>query len=181
MSVILLSMTGLFLRSLENRGQSDLGFRPQNVLSMSVDPRVHGYTPEQTVEFLNQLRERLAASAGCGLGGVPQTIRHSPSPATRSRFTAARGPTPAKTIPGSIRIMVTPGYFETMGIPRVAGRDFGGETASGAKTAVVNRAFVERFFRGENPIGQQVTGGGATYQIVGVVGNVKTQHIGRGS
>ena len=75
--------------------------------------------------------------------------------------------------------MVTPGYFETMGIPRIAGRDFGGETASGPRTAVVNRAFAERFFGGENPVGQQVTtGGGVTYQIIGVAGNVKTISLG---
>jgi ABC-type antimicrobial peptide transport system permease subunit len=65
-----------------------------------------------------------------------------------------------------------------MGIPSFAGRDFGGETASGPKTAVVNRAFVDRLFAGENPIGQQVTGGGVSYQIVGVVGNVKTTSLG---
>jgi predicted permease len=65
-----------------------------------------------------------------------------------------------------------------MGIPRVAGRDFGGETASGPKTAIVNRAFVERVFAGENPIGQQATGGGVTYQIVGVAANVKTTTLG---
>jgi predicted permease len=65
-----------------------------------------------------------------------------------------------------------------MGIPRFAGRDFGGETASGPKTAVVNRAFVERVFAGENPIGQQVTAGGVTYQVVGVVANVKTTSLG---
>src|SRR5271170_8347816 len=57
-------------------------------------------------------------------------------------------------------------------------RDFGGETAIGPKAAVVNRAFAERLFGSKNPIGQQVTGGGVTYQIVGVVGNVKTTSLG---
>jgi hypothetical protein len=93
-------------------------------------------------------------------------------------FHAGGGPTSSKNDSAVNLIMVTPGYFETMGIPRVAGRDFRGEIASGPKTAVVNRAFVERFFGGENPIGQQVTGGGATYQVVGVVGNVKTASLG---
>ena len=75
--------------------------------------------------------------------------------------------------------MVTPGYFEAMGIPRIAGRDLGGETATGPRTAVVNRAFAERVFGGENPVGQHVTtGGGATYQIIGIAGNVKTSSLG---
>jgi predicted permease len=177
MSVILLSMTGLFLRSLETAATIDLGFRPQDLLSMSVDPRLHGYTPERTVEFLNQLRKRVAAlpgvvSAAC-TDFPPLSMAGDMLP-----FHVGGRSDSGKDNPVANLTRVTPDYFETMGIPRVAGRDFGGETASGAKTAVVNRAFVERLFAGENPIGQQVTGGGVTYQIVGVVGNVKTTSLG---
>jgi predicted permease len=177
MSVILLSMTGLFLRSLQTAASIDLGFRPQDLLSMSIDPRLNGYTPERTVEFLDQLRGRTAV-----LPGVFSAAWTDHGPLSMARyvkmFHAGGGPTSSKNDLAVNLIMVTPGYFETMGIPRVAGRDFGGETASGPKTAVVNRAFVERVFGGENPIGQQVTGGGVTYQIVGVVGNVKTSSLG---
>jgi predicted permease len=177
MTVILLSMTGLFLRSLQTAASIEIGFRPQDLLSVSVDPRLHGYTPERTVEFLNQLQERLAAlpgavSVAC-MDYPPLSMATNQTP-----FHRGSGPNSGKSDPGVNRIMVTPGYFETLGIARVAGRDFGGETASGAKTAVVNRAFVERVFGDENPIGQQVTGGGETYEIVGVVGNVKTQTLG---
>jgi hypothetical protein len=55
--------------------------------------------------------------------------------------------------------MVTPGYFETLGIPRIAGNDFNRETATGPKVAIVNQAFVEQRPRRKNPIGMQVTGG----------------------
>ncbi len=177
MSVILLSMTGLFLRSLQAAASIDLGFRPQDLLSMSVDPRLHGYTPERTVEFLNQLRERVAALPGVVSAACTDYTPLSMAGNTEL-FHVGGGPNSGKNDPGANLTRVTPGYFETMGIPRVAGRDFGGETASGPKTAVVNRAFVERLFGGENPIGQQVTGGGVTYQIVGVVGNVKTTSLG---
>jgi predicted permease len=177
MLMILLSMTGLFLRSLETAASIELGFRPQDLLSMSVDPRLNGYTPERTVEFLDQLRGRTAV-----LPGVLSAVwtDHTPlSMATNEEmFHVGGGPTSGKNDPVVNLIMVTPGYFETLGIPRVAGRDFGGETASGSKTAVVNRAFVERVFAGKDPIGQQVTGGGVTYQIVGVVANVKTTTLG---
>ena len=177
MSVILLLMTGLFLRSLQTAASIDLGFRPQDLLSMSVDPRLNGYTPERTGEFLDQLRGRTAVLPGVLSAAWTD---HGPLSIARNieRFHVGGGPTSGKNDPAVNRIMVTPGYFGTMGIPRVAGRDFGGETASGPKTAVVNRAFVERIFAGENPIGQQVTGGGVTYQIMGVVGNVKTNSLG---
>jgi predicted permease len=177
MSVILLSMTGLFLRSLQTAASIDLGFRPQDVLSMSVDPRLHGYTPERTAEFLSQLRERVAV-----LPGVVSAACTDYTPLSMGGlmvpFHVGGRPDSGNNDPEANLTRVTPRYFETMGIPRVAGRDFGGETASGPKTAVVNRAFVERLFAGENPIGQQVTGGGVTYLIVGVVANVKTTSLG---
>ena len=177
MSVILLSMTGLFLHSLETAASIDLGFRPQDLLSMSVDPRLHGYTPERIVEFLDQLRERVAA-----LPGVVSAACTDFPPLSMAgdavKFHVGGGPNSGKEDSVANLTRVTPGYFATMGIPSFAGRDFGGETASGPKTAVVNRAFVERVFAGENLIGQQVTGGGVTYQIVGVVGNVKTTSLG---
>jgi predicted permease len=94
------------------------------------------------------------------------------------RFHVGGGSNSGKNEPPANLTRVTPGYFETMGITRFAGRDFGGETTSGAKTAIVNRAFVDRVFAGESPIGQHVTGGGVTYQIVGVVANVKTTTLG---
>jgi predicted permease len=177
MTVILLSMTALFLRSLETAASIDIGFRPQNLLSMSVDPRLHGYTPQRTVEFLNQLRERVAA-----LPGVVSAACTDFPPLSIAgdavRFHAGGGPNSGLNDPLANLTRVTPGYFKTMGIPRLVGRDFGGETASGAKTAIVNRAFVERVFGGESPIGRQVTGDGVTYQIVGVVANVKTTTLG---
>jgi predicted permease len=177
MSVILLSMTGLFLRSLKTAASIDIGFRPQGLLSMSVDPRLHGYTPERTVAFLNQLRQRVAA-----LNGVVSAACTDFPPLSIAgdavRFNVGSGPNSGNNEPLANLTRVTPGYFETMGITRLAGRDFGGETASGAKTAIVNRVFVERLFRGENPIGQHVTGDGVTYQIVGVVANVKTTTLG---
>jgi predicted permease len=80
--------------------------------------------------------------------------------------------------PGVELYMVTPGYFETLGIPRVAGRDFTGETIAGHKMAVVNEAFVQRLFKNESAIGRRVTGGGVTYQIAGVVKNIKARTLG---
>src|SRR6201999_699140 len=64
MSLVLLCATGLFLRSLERAAGIDIGFRSRGVLMMSVDPRVHGYSPEKTTQFLTELRERVAAIPG---------------------------------------------------------------------------------------------------------------------
>ena len=74
--------------------------------------------------------------------------------------------------------MIGPGYFETIGTPRVTGRDFGNESSTGPKVAIVNEAFAQRLFPNQNPIGQRVTGGGRTYQIIGVVKNIKSRFLG---
>jgi predicted permease len=73
--------------------------------------------------------------------------------------------------------MATHGYFETLGLNRLSGRDFGRENPDGQKVAIVNQTFVDRFFPRENPIGQIVSGGGVTYQIVGVVQNSKARSL----
>ncbi|MGO9337924.1 MAG: ADOP family duplicated permease [Terracidiphilus sp.] len=177
MSVILLCVTGLFLRSLQSAARINIGFRSQNLLIMSIDPRLHGYNAERTVEFLSQLRGRVAAmpgvvSAACtdytplSMGGRTDTFRADASSASA-----------ASDIETDL-YMATPGLLQTMGIPLVVGNNFGGETASGPKTAIVNQAFVKRLPAGSNPIGLHVSGADRTYEIIGVAGNVKSHTIG---
>ncbi|MGD0547287.1 MAG: ABC transporter permease, partial [Terracidiphilus sp.] len=177
MSVVLLCVTGLFLRSLANAARIDIGFRPQHLLLMSVDPHVHSYTPERTAAFFTQLRERTAAlpgvvSAACtdytplSVGGRNDMFRVEGQPSSDTSYI------------NTDIYRATPGFLETMGIPRKAGRDFGGETPTGPKTAIVNHAFVERAFGGANPIGQHISGGGVTYEIIGVAGNTKSRTLG---
>ncbi len=179
MSLVLLSATGLFLRSMKSASGIDVGFRSRGILMMSVDPRVHGYTAERTNQFLTELRQRVAAlpgviSAVC-TDSVPLSGGH------RSDAFHVEGRPSTNSDPSVELYMVTPGYFETMGIPRIAGRDFAGEAADspkGPKVAVVNQAFVERILAGENPIGRHVSGGGVTYQVIGVVKNIKARTLG---
>jgi predicted permease len=178
MSLVLLSATGLFLRSLGRAASIDIGFRSTGVLMMSVDPRLHGYTPENTTRFLTQLRDNVAAIPG--VAAVAATDSTPLSGGNRSDGFSVEGhPNPSGADASIVDLyMATPGYFETLGIPRVAGRDFGDEAATAGKVAIVNQLFVERFFAGENPIGQHVRGGGVRYQIIGVVENIKSRTLG---
>jgi hypothetical protein len=64
LSLVLLCATVLFLRSLRSAAGMDIGFRSRGLLMMAVDPRVHGYTPERTLQLLTQLRERTSALPG---------------------------------------------------------------------------------------------------------------------
>ena len=176
MSIVLLCATGLFLRSLEGASSIDIGFRSRDVLMMSVDPRVHGYTAEKTTQFLTQLRERVSALPGvvsvAATDSVPLAGGH------RSDGFHAEGQPDSAPYSTVELYMATPGYFETMGIPRLAGRDFANESPTGPKVAIVNEAFAEHFFGKANPIGHTVKGAGVPYQIIGVVKNIKSRTLG---
>jgi predicted permease len=176
MSLVLLSATGLFLRSMQSASGIDIGFRSRGILMMFVDPWVHVYTAERTNQFLAELRQRVAALPGVISAVCTDSVPLSGGNRSDSFHVEGRqstGPDPAAEL-----YLVTPGYFETMGIARLAGRDFAGEAANGPKVAVVNQAFVDRIFAGENPIGRQVAGGGVSYQVIGVVGNIKSRTLG---
>jgi predicted permease len=176
MCIVLLCATGLFLRSLRNASSIDIGFRSHGVLMASVDPPIHGYTPGKTTQFLTQASERIAALPG--VLSVAATDVTPLSGGDRRDAFVVEGSKPATEPPSVEEFMASPGYFATLGIPRLAGRDFAHEPAEGAKVAVVNQAFVDRLFAGQNPIGQRVTGGGVTYEIIGVVGNIKSATLG---
>jgi predicted permease len=146
------------------------------MLTMSVDPAVHGYSAQRTVQFLTQLRERAGT-----LPGVTSAVMTDVVPLSGGNrsdgFNVLGGP---KSAPYTLAelYMASPGYFEIMGIPRLAGRDFANESATGTKVAIVNRAFAERVFGTQNPVGQLITGAGVTYQVIGVVGNIKSRTLG---
>lgn len=177
MALVLLAVTSLFLRSLESASRIAIGFNSRGSLLLSVDPRLNGYSPAKTSAFLAQLRERAAA-----LPGVDAAVSTDVAPLSggnRSDGFGVSGHT-GKGDPSVLAdlYMVTPGYFDELGIPRLAGRDFSHEAETGPRVAVINKAFADGLFRGKNPIGQHIDGGGWTYQIIGIVGNTKSRTLG---
>jgi predicted permease len=178
MSLILLCATGLMLRSMQSAASMDIGFRSHGVLTMAVDPRLHGYTAQRTIQFLAELQRRVTALPGVSSAACTDGVPLSGGNRSDAFQVVGRATSGSEAEVGVDLYMVTPGYFETLGIPHVAGSDFGSESSTSPMVAVVNQAFVERLFRKENPIGQRVTGGGATYEIIGVVTNAKSRTLG---
>ncbi|HXS78310.1 MAG TPA: ABC transporter permease [Terracidiphilus sp.] len=177
MSVVLLCVTGLFLRSMQSAASIDMGFRSQGLLLMSVDPRLNGYTPEQISRFMRELRQRVAALPGVD-AAVSTDVAVLSGGHRSDGFTIAGSE--GKNSPHAMTdlYMTTRGYFAALGIPMLAGRDFSNEAADGPRVAIVNEAFAVAMFPGGNPIGQHVHGGSWTYEIVGVVRNTKSRTIG---
>src|SRR4029077_11675386 len=111
-----------FLRSLQSASRIDLGFRPDGLLSLSVDPQFQGYSTQKSLRFQAQLRERVAALPG--VASVASTDMIPLSMGHRSDgFTIEDQPASARSIPTVGMFMISPNYFSTMGIPLIAGED----------------------------------------------------------
>jgi predicted permease len=177
MSLVLLLVTSLFLRSLRSAASIDIGFRPQGLLLLSVDPRLNGYTPKQISQFLAELRHRVAALPGVD-AAVSTDVAVLSGGHRSDGFMIAGHSDKEATIGSADLYMTTRGYFDALGMPRLSGRDFGNEVADGPRVAIINKAFADRLFPGGNPIGQHVSGGNWTYEIIGVVGNSKSRTLG---
>jgi predicted permease len=115
MSLILLCATGLFLRSMQSASGIDVGFRSRGILMIAVDPRVHGYTPERTAQFLTELRQRVSTLPGVVSAVCTDSVPLSGGHRSDS-FHVEGGPS-TDSDPSADLYMVTAGYFETMGIP----------------------------------------------------------------
>jgi len=176
MSLVLLCVTGLCLRSLRSASSINIGFRSSGVLAMSIDPRLHSYTPERTVQFLDELRRRISAVPGVSSAGVTDALPLSGG--HRSDGFQALGKKPLDPAPIVELYMASPGYLDTLGIHLLKGRDFSNESAGSPRVAIVNQVLADTFFPRENPLGQSVSSGGITYEIIGVTNNIKSRFLG---
>src|SRR5215213_3261691 len=182
LSMVLLTGGGLFARSLMKLQSEELGFDRNNVLLLGIDPRLAGYKPTELATLYQQLIERLSS--------LPQVrnvslATYSPLSGTRRTSTVkVHGYTPQSDEDQSTQDLLTgPKYAETLGVPLLRGRDIEvRDTPSSPLIAVVNSAFVEHYFKDQNPIGRTFTfdddsDKGASVEIVGVVGDIKRNDV----
>lgn len=176
LSLVLLCGAGLFLRSLQDAAKIDVGFRARGVLMMAIDPPLHDYPTARTIQLLRAVQERVLSLPGVmsatTTDGVPLSMGH------RSDGFDAEGEPPYQGQNTVEMYMAGPQYFQTLGIPMLAGREFGDENPNAPKVTVVNEEIVKRYFRGKSPIGRRITDGGVPYQVIGVVRDTKSRTIG---
>ena len=182
LSMVLLAGAGLFARSLMNLQREDVGFNRENVLLAEVDPRLAGYTPAELSPLYRQLLERVGSLPGVQRATLatysPMSGISKTSNVTVRGYTSKPGEDPVVQ-----DILVGSGYCETLGVPLLMGREINErDTAAGPKVAVINEAFAQYFFHGENPVGRMFHFGDEDedakekpemLEIVGVVGDVK--------
>ena len=178
MSLVLLSAAAMLGQSLRNLEHQNFGFDMKNRFVAWIDPQLANYKPEQLNTLYRQMQERFGAIPE--VRGVSECLYAPMSGDNWNTGVFLEGkPEPnAKDDYGATWVRVTPGFFETLGNPMLMGRPITeGDTASTRNVAVVNEAFVKRFFKGENPIGQHFGPDkqkfSGTWEIVGVAGDMR--------
>ena len=154
LSLISLIAAGLFLRSLRHQQQIDPGFQTSSVLVTTLNLARAGYTPDRGKVFYDQLVDRAAALPGV----VHAAIASGPPLAgglARSVFPEGADTTTRNRVLVQVNAVGT-GYFETMGIPIVHGRDFTrADTAQTPRVVVINQTMAQRFWPKEDAIGKR--------------------------
>jgi putative ABC transport system permease protein len=179
LAIVLLIGAGLMLKSFRHWVAVEPGFRSERVLTFGVSlPNASYGKKEQQIAFFDQLRRGISALPGVQAVGGNIALPMTNSNWTRSFQVEGYQP-PANTEGpwGDFRV-VTPGYFETMGIPLKRGRTFDEtDLAGGRRVAVVDEVLAKKYWPGQDPIGkrvgfQQSRDSTAWLEIVGVVGHV---------
>lgn len=181
-TVVLLSTSGLVLRSISELRSTDLGFDAAGLLAVDLRMPTPFVSPEwaRHVDFFRSLADQLAADSRVEAVGL--AYQGPTDPGWSNGFDFPDRPAPsAGNNPSAIFRPIDPGYFETLGIPLVQGRGIErGDQTEGARVAVVNEAFVQRYFGpDESPIGARMDygdfwgAGPSIYEIVGVVRDVR--------
>jgi predicted permease len=172
-SLVLLISAGLFGKTLVNLASVELGVQTDHLMTFSVLPKLNQYSDQRIAQFHAQLIERLAAIPGVKLVSAAQVPAIAGS-SSSTNITVEGYVPPTDTGAQSNYNVVGAGYFRTLGMPLVAGREFArGDNTTSPKVAVVNEAFVRQFLPGRNPLGSRLGRPKPDIEIVGVVKDAK--------
>jgi len=176
LSFLLLFGAGLFVKSLQNLKTTDTGVALDNLIAFQVAPALSGYDNEKAVQFNRDLLEHLRTAAG--VKSAAMAVVPILSGDEWDSSTAVEGHTFADgEDQQAFMNAFSPGYFETMRIPLLEGRDFRlSDIVESPTVAIVNRKFAEHFFPGKSAVGKRLGRGGGknaklTIEIIGVVGD----------
>ena len=180
-SLMLLVIAGLFTRSLSKVQRTDLGFNPDHVLNLAMDPNEIGYNPAQTRDFYKNLLGRVRS-----IPGVVSVSEASSTPLgyyNNGDNLSIEGyqPPPGQPAPSSLYVAISGDYFQTMGISMLRGRSFTGADDENAQyVAIVSNEMAKKFWPNMDPIGHQfkmATEDKHSIVVVGVAGDARFQGV----
>ncbi len=183
LSMTLLVAAGLFIKSLSNVSRVDLGLNPESVVMFSVAPALNGYEPERSADFFVRLEEELAALPGVTAVSTDRVGILGGS--SWGNDVSVQGFAWEPGVDANSRVnWVGPGYFSTLGMPLIAGREFTESDNDGAPgVVIVNEAFTRKFdLDGAQAVGKFMSdnGGGSDdldLEIIGVVQDAKYSDV----
>jgi putative ABC transport system permease protein len=181
LALVLLTGTGLLLKTISSLGKVNPGFEPEGVMTAALAlPQVKYNAPEKQITFFRSVLERLAGSPRVKAAGAGYPLPFSGDNNSASFQIEGRPAAPGNPGPwGNIRY-ISPGYFATLGIPILRGRPFTeDDRQSTQKVAIIDEDMARRYWPNQDPIGQKLRRRGSEpwATIVGVVGNIRFSQL----
>ncbi len=179
LSMALLIASGLFLKSLRNVSQVDLGIKVENVVTFAVSPDRNGYQNARSAVLFDRAEQELSALPG--VTGVTEALVPLLSGNNWGNDVKVEGFKSGPDVDANSRFNeVGANYFHVVGMPLLSGRDFTtSDVAGGPKVAVVNEAFAKKFNLGRDAVGKRMSQGGndLDIEIVGLVKDAKYSDV----
>jgi predicted permease len=182
LSLVVLVCGGLLVKSFYNAHSIDPGFRVENGLALTMNPGLLGYDEVRGKAFFRQLRERVEALPGVESAAFGNYLPLADGSSSTGPIWAEGQPQPA---PGeglsTLYTVVSPGYFETLGISLVRGREFDEtDQKESPRTVIVNQTLAERLWPGQDPVGKRLLIGGVNTprMVVGVARDARYRTLG---
>ncbi len=177
-TLFLLVLAGLLLRSMGRSLAADLGFRPEKLAFVTFDLGSVRYTEEQGKAFYRTLIERVRALPEVEAASYSERLPFTFNNHMTAVFIEGQSSGPDDDGVSVDVTNVSPGYFETLGVPLLYGRDI---VAEDQRVVVVNQTFAEKFWPGEEALGKRFSTlgpAGPFYEVVGVAANHKVRTVG---
>ncbi len=183
LSLVLLIGAGLLLKSAANAQAIDPGFETERVVMLSSHLGLHGYDEARGRLFYQRAVERIANLPSIEAASLTGKVPLGASIETENAAPEGREPEGVAEWPEIDTATISPGYFVTMGVPLIQGRDFQWKDEKGTPAVViVNETAARRFWPGENPIGKRVVQGrgerAKNAEVIAVVRDTKVRTLG---
>ncbi len=173
LSLALLVTSGLFLRTLRNISSANPGFEQDHILTASVGLNIAGYPEEEVHAIRHKILDRVAALPVVTVASLTDWVPFNFNRKTVDAYPEGYVPRPHESLELR-RADVTTGYFETLGIPILEGRDFTMDDSETApRVVVVDQTAAKRYWPGEDPLGKKLEIWGHPFTVVGMVRNSK--------
>jgi putative ABC transport system permease protein len=174
LSFLLLFGAGLFVRSLQNLKTTETGVNLDNLVTFQLSPALSGYDEPRAVQFYGSLLERLRSAPGVKSAAMVAVPILAGNEWDSSMAVEGHKAADGEDMQAFMNAL-SPGYFETMHIPFLEGRDFRqSDIKQNSTVAIVNRKFAQHFFKDKSALGKRLGRGGGpnsklTIEIIGVV------------